>query len=211
MPDKASLRSTFINIDQQTLDITISDRRLSQMAIPAAYHQSERMPPMWEMVYFYFMYGEYHKRQGIIAPGKRTAASLPPPPVWLVAIAGVMWEGIIQGATWDIVKMAISAAVTKLRDTGLAPTGSKETDTSIRAGWRQYSTPGKKQYEMFVSLKRTVKMLPDRHALAYARAEDASEFGQIVRNETETKSGKTRKKKTQLKTKISAKPKKKML
>jgi hypothetical protein len=36
---------------------------------------------------------------------------------------------------------------------------------------------------MFLSLKRTVRELPERHALAYARAKDDRQFGRIIRGE----------------------------
>jgi hypothetical protein len=61
---------------------------------------------------------------------------------------------------------------------------------------------------MFLSLNRTVKELPNRHALAYARAEDDAEFGRIVRNEVDNCSAKrSSKTKASPKTKIKGKPK----
>ena len=94
-----------------------------------------------------------------------------------------MWEGLIQWATWDVVKLAASSAMAKLCEAGIAPPASHESTTSLRAGWRQYQKSGRKQYEMFLSLKRTVKTLPDGHAEAYARAKDQLEFGKMVRKE----------------------------
>ena len=189
MHQKASSKSgTYVNVDPKTLDITISEKRIAPMAIPLEMKSIADMPPMWEMVYYKYVYGEYHRKQQAMSPGKRPAASLAPPPPWVVALAGVVWEGILQGAAWDVVKAALSSAVAKLRATGVAPQGPSDraTKTEIKAGWRELSEPGRKQYEMFLSLKRSAKSLPDRHALAYARAKDAGEFSKIVRSEIET-------------------------
>jgi hypothetical protein len=38
---------------------------------------------------------------------------------------------------------------------------------------------------MFLSLKKTVRELPEQHALAYARAKDDRQFGRIIRGEVE--------------------------
>jgi hypothetical protein len=60
------------------------------MAMPLSTDPRLRMPPMWEVTYYQFMYGEYHRRRQALPPKERRAASLLPPPPWLVAIAGVM-------------------------------------------------------------------------------------------------------------------------
>lgn len=175
-----------MNVDPESLEVVISDRKLSPLAIPTAIDGGlVRMPPMWEAIYFHYLYAEHYRHQTKVSPKNQAAACLAPPPAWLVGIAAVMWEGILQGAAWDVVKMSVGAAISKLQGARLAPqdSGSKETDISVKAGWRTYSSSGKKQYEMFLSLKRTIKRLPEGHALAYARAADATEFGRIVRNE----------------------------
>jgi hypothetical protein len=189
MVQKAPSKSTtYVNVDPKTLEITISKEKNAPMAIPLEIKSVGDMPPMWEVVYFQYMYGEYHRKQKELTPNRRVAASLAPPPPWVVALAGVMWEGIIQGAAWDTVKVAVSYAISKLRAAGLAPApqSDRTTTTEVGAGFRELSKPGLKQYEMFLSLKRSSKRLPDRHALAYARAQDAVEFGKIIRSEMET-------------------------
>ena len=172
MLQKASSKSTtYVNVDPKTLEITISKEKNAPMAIPLEIQSVGDMPPMWEVVYFQYMYGEYHRKQQELTPGRRVAASLAPPPPWVVALAGVMWEGIIQGAGWDSVKVAVSYAMSKLKAAGLAPAARSDrtTTTEVGAGFRELSKPGLKQYEMFLSLNRSAKRLPDRHALAYAR------------------------------------------
>jgi hypothetical protein len=186
---KASPKSsTYVNVDTKTLEITISGERITPMAISLNVKSIADLPPMWEVVYYRYMYGQYYLRQKALPPKERRSASLAPPPPWLVALAGVMWEGILQGAAWDVIKLAVSSAISKLRAAGLTPQDQppEATTTEIRAGWRELCKPGQKQYEMFLSLKRSAKNLPDRHALAYARAQNAMEFGKIIRSEMDT-------------------------
>src|SRR5215472_8733807 len=40
---------------------------------------------------------------------------------WLVALAGIMWEGLVQGLTWDVIKLSCLSALNKLRQNRLAP------------------------------------------------------------------------------------------
>jgi hypothetical protein len=158
------------------------------MVIPVRPQSSK----MWEAVYFQFMYPTVHKRDRVENSkpkygGVKTSYSLLPPPLWLATIAGVMWEGVLQGAAWDTVKFAVRRALDKLSNEGLVPPPepSSSKERTFRAGWSQDSTSGRKQYEMFLSLKRTVRELPERHALAYARAKDDRQFGRIIRGEDE--------------------------
>jgi hypothetical protein len=90
-----------------------------------------------------------------------------------------MWEGVLQGAAWDTVKFAVRRALDKLSNEGFVPPpeSSSSKERTFRAGWSQYSSSGRKQYEMFLSLKKTVRELPERHALAYARARKGSAKG----------------------------------
>src|SRR5689334_3057628 len=136
MRSSATNRS-FVNIDPNTLELSIANKRMAPMAIPLSVGNNlSDMTPMWNLTYYHFMYGVYGRRQQNLEPGmRRSAAMLSPPPPWLVALAGVMWEGIIQGAAWDVVKVAANSAMTKLREAGIASPASSESATSVRAGW----------------------------------------------------------------------------
>jgi hypothetical protein len=174
---------SYVNVDSDTLEVTLSKTRGSGLAIPV--HEAGKM---WEAIRSHFMY----PTQFAAARQKSEPymhALLMEAPLWLTTIGGIMWEGVIQNASWEIVKFAVASALTKLAIVGLAPTPEmqKSKETSVRAGWREYSQPGRKQYEMFLSIKRTVKALPRGHALAYARAKDDLEFGRLVRGEIEAK------------------------
>jgi hypothetical protein len=47
--------------------------------------------------------------------GEQVAFCLGPPDPWLMAIGAVMLEGVIQGLTWDAVKLAVQQALDLLR------------------------------------------------------------------------------------------------
>jgi hypothetical protein len=81
--------------------------------------------------------------------------------------------------------LAAGSAVAKLREAGFGPASSTETSTAFKVGWREFTSSGRKQYEMYLSLNRSVRTIPDRHAIAYARAKDEVNFRQIIRQEVD--------------------------
>jgi hypothetical protein len=85
---------------------------------------------------------------------------LPPDP-WLVVLGTVMWQGIVQGMSWDAVKYSVSAALRKLRAARLAPQAgsrksSQKSRTRIGFAWTEY-TRSEKRMEMFVGLERVYR------------------------------------------------------
>ena len=102
--------------------------------------------------------------------GVRYKLSYPDP--WLIVLAYIAWEGVIQGLTWDVVKVAFHAALNKLRIHSLAPEASlekckkkthktsskkhkkKKVKTAIGYSYEEYSTDGRKQRSIFFGLKR---------------------------------------------------------
>ena len=94
---------------------------------------------------------------------KGVAYSLVHPDPWLIALAMVMWEGIVQGLSWDTVKLSVRKALSVMQSEGVAPTETRETHTKKKAKrtelgfcWTEYKN-GKKQYDMFVGLRRVHK------------------------------------------------------
>jgi hypothetical protein len=88
--------------------------------------------------------------------GKKYMLWAPDP--WLVAIGMVMRDGIIAGASWDVVKWSVEAALAKLRRAGVAPATSKSKSkelatTSLGFRYTVYTEEGK-QHEMFLGLQR---------------------------------------------------------
>jgi hypothetical protein len=130
-----------LTVDSDTLDIEFTNDTSSGMVIPVRPQSSK----MWEVVYSQFMYPTVHKRDRVenLKPkyggGVKTSYYLSPPPLWLAAIAGVMWEGVLQGAAWDTVKFAVRRALDKLSNEGLVPPpeSSSSKERMFRAGWSQ--------------------------------------------------------------------------
>jgi hypothetical protein len=80
---------------------------------------------------------------------------------WLVALAGIMWEGLVQGLTWDVIKLLCLSALDKLRRKRLAPPTevttkreAKRVRTEIGFSWTQFSEDGRPLYEFFLGVKR---------------------------------------------------------
>jgi hypothetical protein len=85
------------------------------------------------------------------------------PDPWLIALAGIMWEGLVQGLTWDTIKALSLAALGKLREKRLAPKPSsiskakrqrRSSRTEIGFSWTEYSTDGRPLYQFFLGVKR---------------------------------------------------------
>jgi hypothetical protein len=90
--------------------------------------------------------------------GRKCAYCLVPPDPWLVGIAMVMWEGIVQGMAWDSLKIIVKKAYQVMADEGLAPvktpiTRIKKSKTELGFEWIQYKD-GRKQYQLFLGLRR---------------------------------------------------------
>jgi hypothetical protein len=123
-----------------------------------------RTSPIGRIVYFDVLYPSMEAADR--RAGRNRKACLITPDPWLVVLAAVMWEGIVQGLTWDCVKAAGKAALARLAERGLAPTASKarrttsgqrESRTEVGFHWVEYAESGKKQRELFLGLRRVAK------------------------------------------------------
>ena len=71
---------SFVNIDPNTLELFIGNKRTAPMSIPLSDgNDLSDMTPMWNLTYYHFMYGVYGRRQQNLESGKRRAAQLSPP------------------------------------------------------------------------------------------------------------------------------------
>ena len=52
-------------------------------------------------------------------------AKMVAPDPWMLAIGAIVWEGILQGLSWDLVKASAMAGLRLLRSRGLAPEEKK--------------------------------------------------------------------------------------
>ena len=112
--------------------------------------------PVAASVYYGVLYRARYardRRAGI----RNVSYCLVHPDPWLVAIAMVMWEGIVQGLSWETVKLSVRKAMSVMQAAGVAPTESSKTrkrgKTEVGFAWTGYLN-GKKQYDMFVGLRR---------------------------------------------------------
>lgn len=116
------------------------------------------MSPIEHTLYWDVLYPFRHALDRKRGVGK-IHYSLAKPDPWLVALAAIMWQGIIQGLAWDIVKLAVLSALKKLKKAKLAPQydSKKRSETSIGFTWVQYSSDGRQLYKLFLGLKRVYK------------------------------------------------------
>jgi hypothetical protein len=94
--------------------------------------------------------------------GRKVEHLLAPPDPWLVGIAMVMWEGIVQGIAWDGVKGLVSKALGTLREHGMAPESAdiqitKRQQIELGFCWKQY-VGDKKLFDMFLGLRRSYEL-----------------------------------------------------
>jgi hypothetical protein len=116
------------------------------------------------LVYFNVLYPSVQARDQ--EKGRRVKYKLIEPDPWLIALAAIMWQGLIQGLTWDVIKASCLAAFSKLRKKNLAPpkptqrvdTRKKrlaaDSRTQIGFSWTHYGHAGRPLREFFLGVKR---------------------------------------------------------
>jgi len=113
--------------------------------------------PISSMIYvgvFYASVEAADRRKGVTD----VAYFLVPPDPWLVALGAVMWQGLVQGMTWDTMKLFVRTALKKLQRERVAPNSAKhqvtrQEMTELGFTWVAY-VGEKKQYEMFLGLRK---------------------------------------------------------
>jgi hypothetical protein len=65
--------------------------------------------------------------------GRKALYQLGPPDPWMLALGALVWEGILQGAAWDAMKVAASSALTRLRALNVAPQSESVSQTTTTA------------------------------------------------------------------------------
>lgn len=91
----------------------------------------------------------------------RVKYSLAPVDPWLTALGQLMWEGIVQGLTWEVVRRAVIDGRDRMRALGVAPprrpkaVGKRESSTEFGFSWTDYSD-GRTLRHVFVGLRRGI-------------------------------------------------------
>jgi hypothetical protein len=149
-----------VSEDDLSVDV-VRDHPASGFVVPVKLKAIYRkLSPFESMVYYDFLYPARYEEDKIKYPGLKqkgiyTRYKLIEPPPWMIAMAYIMWEGIIEGLVWDAVKAMVWSAMAKLSSFGVAPgTTQAEKETQVGFSWARYGTDGRKQRDMFIGLKR---------------------------------------------------------
>jgi hypothetical protein len=149
-----------ISKDDLSVDV-VKDHPESGFVVPVKLKAINRkLSPFERMVYYDFLYPARYEEDRIKYPGLKqkgiyTRYKLIEPPPWMIAMAYVMWEGIIEGLAWDAVEPMVWSAMTKLSSFGVAPgTTQAEMETQAGFSWARYGTDPRKRRDMFIGLKR---------------------------------------------------------
>jgi hypothetical protein len=149
----------YIKVEPSTLKVSVTSRPgKSELTIPVTDQRANQWQSrhrvsdaiLYDVIYP-ARYAE-NRRRGIKA---KYSLHLPDP--WLVAIGLVMWEGIVQGLSWEMVKVSVQAALGKLQRARLAPMHNVTSEKSAtELGFRYTSyLRGEKQRELFMGLRRS--------------------------------------------------------
>jgi hypothetical protein len=174
----------YITINREKLSVSVTDNsKVAGFVIPGRFdHRVAIKSPIEELVYYDILYRSIKardKREGITGVEYKLAELDP----WLIAIAYIMWEGIIQGLTWDTIKFIVQQAMHKMKSHNLAPLinvshqrQNVSTESEIGFKWEKYSTDGRKLHQIFVGLRRTHRQMTETEKEAVSMSEPGKEY-----------------------------------
>lgn len=155
----------FAAINRNTLELTIAKTAPHGRTViplkhgtltPGTYADEVSRRVLYEVLYP----ARYRRQQrGRVKKKAAVKFALAPPDPWLVTLGAVMWQGIVGGASWDTVKLAVLAALSMLREARAAPPGgsiSKEVNLRLGFHWTEYAE-GRKLRDLFVGLERSYR------------------------------------------------------
>lgn len=172
----------FILINRKDLTVAISETiSKDKFVIPAELRAVFRdLSPLEDLVYHGILYPakmaeDRRRHPEYEEQGINIGYKLIEPDPWLVAIAFVMWQGIIQGLAWDSVKVLVQLALKKLEFFKLAPPISMSIQKVFKQdqfgfSWTQYGTDGKKQHEMFIGIKTKYEKMSQKERCAISNS-----------------------------------------
>jgi hypothetical protein len=153
MPVRKTSEKNFLSVREAGESITVSEVTPdSGYVIPLGGRLDVTSDPLLSMLYFDVMYPIAERGE----KGKRKFHLIPPDP-WMVMVAYIMLEGIIQGLTWDTAKATVKSALSKLRRHGLAPKkeGTAQGGRSrIGFVWAKYATDDEELHELFIGIQQ---------------------------------------------------------
>ena len=174
-----------ITLDSKSLSLSVTTKAdESRFSVPTIVEPGFVLKdPLADLVHFNVLYP--YQYQEVNEAGKpEVKYSLVDPDPWLLAIAAVMWEGLIQGCTWDVIKAAVMQGLSTLKSEDLAPLepfprdgwkkSRKKVKTEIGLSWSQFSEDGEPLKKFFLGLKRDFdsKTEEERNAVLKPRSKE---------------------------------------
>jgi len=180
---------TYIVIHPETLEVDVVTESSPGWIVEPTEHLPD---PEWSrmafLVFAQLVELQEKRLADVKGPGGEPVLGAPPLlEPWLVAVAHVMWQGILQGMSWDAVKFAVKKALGRLRssdrvlvegDRGVAPGGS-HTSTRIGFALTELETGKGRLRSLFIGLQRECGKLPpqERSKLSSPNAPEPSSNG----------------------------------
>jgi hypothetical protein len=112
-----------IAVNRRTLDVTVGKiAPAGSIGISSDLDITLRKTsnPLAALVYFRVLY-PLEEADALEKTGLEHHFLLAPPEPWMLAIAHVAWQSLIEGLPWDLVKLACVKALKKLRMSSVAP------------------------------------------------------------------------------------------
>ena len=152
----------YIRLDENNLELSLIDKEPEKgFVIPINKSRYDVLVRGFHgLVYFDVLYpynADEDKAKGISG----ISYKLFEPDPWLVALAAIMWQGLIQGFTWDIIKLSVIKGINFLRSKALLDEEPyqkrgmkksqkiKSSDLEIGFSWTQFSEDGEPLKKFF--------------------------------------------------------------
>jgi hypothetical protein len=146
MSDKVGTQFRYLTIHPSTYEAELqAEKRCGYLCIPLRI-ESDEAPPIHDVVLYEILYPRFAARS-------RVKACLGHPDAVTAGVAILIWQGIVQGAAWDAIKVALSAFVTSLPSLTIGEDGESAFHFKLSAG---LMTP-KGRYGFFLELKKAAK------------------------------------------------------
>jgi hypothetical protein len=151
-----------IAIDRGTLAISIDGN--GDAFVPLTRPIDEHLAPLEAVLRYDVLYRAVYAADR--RRGRKLRYSLTPADPWLVTLTYLAWQGVVQGMSWDGIKAAMSKALEIMRQGGVAPPKQqsvnrrlKRSQTTAGFSYTKYAEDGRKQYHLFLGVKRKFESL----------------------------------------------------
>jgi len=157
----------YITIDPNNLELSLSGSEpKSEFIIPTKHSDHDVLERDFHgLVYFNVLY-LYVEDEDKAKGRPETSYRLVDPDPWLIALAAIVWQGLIQGLTWDMIKLSALKGIEFLRSKNLLAKepyprdGWKKSKKRKKAGleiglsWTRFSEDRDHLHRFFLGIKR---------------------------------------------------------